>query len=294
MKTGVKVLVTFTILLFFAVVIGLTVYLLGELSIISGDYVSVVPVKGEVTLGGCSSSLLGGSVSCASVPVIKEQLEAADGDDSVKAIVLDVNSGGGGVVASREFMRAVQDTEKPVVAYIGEVGASGAYYGASAADYIISDRNSLTGSIGVIMTLQHYYGLFEKIGVNVTVIKSGNSKDIGSPYRPVTDEEREELQEMLDEIYYDFVTDIASNRNLSLDHVENISTGEVFLGSRALEYGLVDGLGGLDDAVDVAARLGGIEGDPELKEARQEKTLRDLLNEMSSSLGYGLGRSLFN
>ena len=159
-----------------------------------GQKILVIPVKGEITMEGCSGSFLTGVPACARVDTIKRKLEHADESSEIKAVVLDINSGGGGVSASRELMEAIKETKKPVVARIGEVGASGAYYAASAADWVIAYKDSMTGSIGVIMTLQHYYGLYGQLGINTTVIKSGNSKDIGSPYRPMEEEERQELK----------------------------------------------------------------------------------------------------
>jgi len=242
-----------------------------------GQKVAVIPIKGEITAEGCSASLFGSS-ACANAAEIKELLKSADRDNSIRAVVLDINSGGGSVVPSRELAYAVRAMKKPVVACIGESGASGAYYIASAADYIVADRDSMTGSIGVIMTLQHMYGLYDKLGINVTVIKSGRVKDIGSPYREMTDEEKAELTGMVNEIYEDFVSDVAKNRNLSVEYVRNISDGSIYLGRDALKLGLVDSLGNMDDAVQIAARLGGIRGEPAVQKTRSRPfTILDYL-----------------
>lgn len=297
MKTVWKILITFGVIALFMLVAFLVVFLASDFTvpavpIIGSGTVAVIPIKGEITMGGCGGGLLGGSVQCAQVDRIKDMLKEAEDDYSVKAILLDVNSGGGYVVASRELMKAVKECKKPVVAWIGEAGASGAYYVASASDRIVADRDSVTGSIGVIMTVQQYYELFGKVGVNVTVIKSGKSKDIGSPYRPMTLEEEKNLQEMVDGIYYDFVSDVAENRNLPLDFVENISDGRIYLGSKAKELGLVDELGGFDDALNTAGKLGGIEGKPKVKEIVRRRSLSEIFSEVSSSVGYGIGRGL--
>ena len=237
---------------------------------IIGQKVAVIPVKGEITLDGCSVSIFGGG-DCASVTAIKNDLQLADDDPSIKAIVLDINSGGGGAVPSRELERAVKNTKKPIVACIRETGASGAYYIASAADHIVADRDSITGSIGVIMTFQQTYGLYEKLGLNVTVIKSGKVKDIGSPYREMTAEEKDELKRMIDKIYLDFVEDVAANRNLSIEYVMNISDGSLYLGSEAQKLGLVDTLGGIDDAIDIASNMGGVSGKPAVQKSKNEQ-----------------------
>ncbi len=244
-----------------------------------GQKILVIPVKGEITMEGCSGSFLTGVPVCAKVNDIKRKLEYADSSSEIKAVILDINSGGGGVSASRELMEAVRETRKPVVARIGEIGASGAYYAASAADWIIAYQDSMTGSIGVIMTLQHYYGLYSKLGINVTVIKSGDSKDIGSPYRPMEEKEKEELKQLVDEIYQNFVSDVASNRNLSYSYARNLSDGSIYLGSEARDYGLVDQLGDMDDAVDKAKELGGIRGEPDIvKVVERQRTLFDIFN----------------
>ena len=234
---------------------------------IIGQKVAVIPVRGMITLDGCAVSIFGGG-DCASVSAIKEDLRLADEDPTVKAIVLDINSGGGGVVPSRELSRAVKNVNKPVVACIRETGASGAYYVASAADHIVADRDSITGSIGVIMTIQHTYGLYEKLGLNVTVIKSGSVKDIGSPYREMTAGEEKELKDMIDKIYLDFIEDVAENRKLSVEYVRNISDGSLYLGSEAQDLGLVDTLGGMDDAIEIASEMGGISGKPSVQESK--------------------------
>ncbi len=260
----------------------------------AGNKVAVIPIKGDITLEGCGGGLFGSS-QCAQVAVIKKRLREVDEDPMVRAVVLDINSGGGSVVASRELMVAVKSTSKPVVAWIGEVGASGAYYVASGADKIMADRDSLTGSIGVIMTVTHYYGLYQKLGINVTVIKSGEGKDIGSPYREMTEEERAELTEMVDQIHNDFVSDVAGNRNLSFSDVWSISDGSIYLGSEAKKLRLIDELGGFDDAIKLAAELGDIKGKPVVagKEPREEISILDLFTKYMQYVFTEYTRDLF-
>jgi len=291
MKAKWKVLITIGVAVFFILVIVITLALVGNITIISGNNIAIIPIKGEITMGGCGGSIFG-SVQCAQVSKIKGMIEDSNKDNSVRAIILDIDSGGGSVVASRELMRTVKESKKPVVAWIGESGASGAYYVASAADKIIADRDSITGSIGVLMSIQHYYELFGKIGINTTVIKAGDTKDIGSPYRPMTDEEKKELQDILDRIYDDFIIDVANNRNLSINYVRNISKGNIYLGSQAKDLDLIDEVGGFDDAVKTAAELAGIRGKPKLKEVKAKNTVQDLLSGVSSDIGEGIGRSI--
>lgn len=278
-----KVLLLLAVFMCFLVTVALIALFIGGVKMaqlpIVGQKVAIIPVKGEITAEGCSASLFS-SASCANVASIKEMLKAADKDDSIRAIVLDINSGGGSVVPSRELAYAVKDMKKPVVACIRETGASGAYYVASAADHIIADRDSMTGSIGVIMTLQHMYGLYDKLGINVTVIKSGKVKDIGSAYREMTPEEEAELTDMVNTIYEDFVSDVAINRNLSVEYVKSISDGSIYLGKEAMDLGLIDSLGGIDDAVQIAADLGDIQGEPGIqKTASRSLTIWDYLSQ---------------
>jgi len=282
MDTFWKIVVTFGVLgLFVLVVAFVAAFFMSGMDVSgvnlgAGGKVAVVPVYGTITLGGCPGNLLQVQ-SCAQVDNLKKLLREADNDPSVKAIVLDVYSGGGNVVASRELMREVKKTKKPVVAWISEVGASGAYYVASAADEVVADENSLTGSIGVIMFVQHYYELFDDIGINVTVIKAGQTKDIGSPYRPMTDSERENLKGIVDGTYERFVEDVAENREMTIEEVREVANGDIYLGSTAYELGLVDELGGMEEAIDLAARLGGIKGRPEVKKPERKISLSDIL-----------------
>lgn len=241
------------------------------------DSVAVVPLKGEITES--------------SVNELSNMLDNALNDNSVKSIVLDINSPGGGVLPSKEIMYKIRDSEKPIVARIGESGASGAYYAASATDRIIADEDSITGSIGVSMILIQYYELFDKLGVDVKVITSGERKDIGSPYRNMTEEEEERLQEIVDKIYYHFISDIAENRDMEISDVEEIANGDIYLGSEALEKGLVDELGTLGDAITRAAELAGIEGEPNVKYMYKEPTFYDLFVEGSTNVGYGIGKA---
>ncbi|MBD3387505.1 MAG: signal peptide peptidase SppA [Candidatus Altiarchaeales archaeon] len=280
MKTFWKVVVTFAVLGLFVMVVAFSIAALlsgfnvPELG--TGGDVAVIPIHGTITMGSCPGSLLY-MESCAQVDTIKKQLRDADKDPTVKAIVLDVYSGGGNVVASRELMRAVRNTKKPVVAWIGEVGASGAYYAASASDRIVADENSITGSIGVVTFIQHYYELLDEIGVNVTVIKAGKSKDIGSPFRPMTEDEEAEMQRIIDIVYDSFVSDVAENRDMTVEEVESVAQGSIYLGVEAKENGLIDELGGIDHAIAVAGELGGIKGEPGVRKPERKLTWADLL-----------------
>lgn len=184
-------------------------------------------------------------------------------DSNVAAVVIRIDSGGGGVAAAQELMAEViklKNAGKKVVVSMGEVAASGGYYVACAADKIFANPGTLTGSIGVIMEVSNVEGLFQKIGLKTQVVKSGEFKDIGNPTREMTAKEKELLQGMIDDVYEQFVMAISKGRGLAAEEVRKIADGRVFSGKMALDYGLVDVLGDLDDAVMEAERLAGIVG----------------------------------
>lgn len=216
-------------------------------------------------------------------------LESMVEDPGIQAIVLRVDSPGGGAAASQEifeYIRGVQEQGVPLVVSMGSVAASGAYYIACTADTIFANPGTLTGSIGVVMSFTNLEGLFGKIGLDFEVIKSGRFKDTGSWSRQMTDAERALLQETIDDIHAQFVEAVAEGRGMEYDAVAALADGRIFSGRQALEAGLVDRLGTLEDAVEVAARMGGIEGEPRVQEPvrRNRLTLWDLLSGTASNL----------
>lgn len=192
---------------------------------------------------------------------ILDQLDQAEYDDSVKAVVLRVDSPGGTVAASEEIASMVKDYKKPIIVSIGDVGASGAYMVSSQADEIWAMPGSAVGSIGVISEIPNVKGLLDKVGVEFTVITAGKYKDTGSPYRPLTEEEKSLIQGEVDEAYGQFVGIVAEGRDLPRSKVESMATGQTWSGSRAKKLGLIDEIGTYQDALDAAAKAGGIEGD---------------------------------
>lgn len=186
-------------------------------------------------------------------------------DSSVKGFVLWVNSPGGEVAPSqslyRELARAREDGY-PVVAVIGSVGASGAYYAALGADTILAMPGSLVGSIGVLMEFPNVEELLDKVGLRFEVIKSAEHKDLGSPYRELTEEERALLQEVVDDVYGQFVRTIAEERGMSLDSVRAIADGRLMSGRSAVDYGLIDAEGNLVDAIRIAGEMAGLGPEP--------------------------------
>lgn len=200
---------------------------------------------------------------------------------SVKAIVLRIDSPGGGVVPSQEIYDAVKrvrnKNNKMVVASMGTVAASGGYYIAAATDRIIANPGTLTGSIGVIMELANLEGLLKKIGVESLVVKSGQYKDIGSPLRKMSEGDRRILQSVMDDVHRQFIQAVAEGRSLDEAEVQPLADGRIFTGRQAREMKLVDELGDLEDAIRLAADLVGIEGEPKVVEPRKRFSIRELL-----------------
>jgi protease-4 len=201
-------------------------------------------------------------------------------DSSIKAIILRVNSPGGAVAPSQEIYEEVKKAveKKPVVVSMGAVAASGGYYISAPATKILANPGTLTGSIGVIMEIPNLSGLMEKIGVKAEVIKSGKHKDIASAFRGIGKEEREILQGVMDDVHEQFMTAVSEGREMEMEDVRNIADGRVFSGQQALEVGLVDELGNLEDAIDTAAELGGIKGEPKVVSKREKPGILELLD----------------
>lgn len=253
-----------------------------------GDAVGIVRAEGTLVSGKEGDWLLSDSGAVYSESII-EQLQLAAGNPSVKAIVLRVNSPGGGVVASDEIYHALLEIEKPVVASMGELAASGGYYISCGADQIVANPSTLTGSIGVIATSTNLEALLDEIGIEVIVIKSGEMKDALSPYREPTEEELEYWQLIVDEAYEQFLGIVAEGRDLPLEELNAVADGRVYTGQQALELDLVDELGNLPEAIDLAAELGGIEGEPQIIEYGGPPSLMDVLLGALSRLSPSVG-----
>jgi len=215
------------------------------------EKVGVVPLKGIIGLDVEADKIV-------------EQLENFKDNPSVKAIVVRISSPGGSVGPSQEIYDKILEVseEKHVVASLADVAASGGYYVASAADKIVANPGTITGSIGVIAEFPNIAPLLEKIGISQAVIKSGEFKDIGSPTRELTEAEKALMQGLIDNVYGQFVTAVVEGRDMERSTVLRYADGRVFSGEQALSYGFVDDLGGLDAAVRLAGELGGIEGEP--------------------------------
>lgn len=256
--------------LFWVIVIGLGLTILGsllfpDLDLSLEDRVALIRVEGVIL---------------DAQPTVGELKKFGD-SPSVKAIVLRIDSPGGGVVPSQEIYDAVKrvrnKSNKAVVASMGTVAASGGYYIASATDRIMANPGTLTGSIGVIMEMANFEGLLKKIGVEGVVVKSGRFKDIGSPLRKMSDEDRQLLQAVMDDVHQQFIQAVAEGRSLDIAEVQLLADGRIFTGRQAKEAKLVDELGDLDDAIRLAADLAGIEGEPRVVEPRRRFSIRELL-----------------
>ncbi len=210
-----------------------------------------------------------------------EELRRFRDNPNIKAVVLRIDSPGGGVVPSQEIhtevLKARKDGRLKVVASMGNLAASGGYYIAAATDKIVANPGTLTGSIGVIMELANVQGLLEKVGVQSVVIKSGRYKDLASPFRAMSKEDRGLLQNVLDDVHDQFIQAVAAGRALKVEEVRPLADGRIFTGRQARTAKLVDELGDLQDAIKLAARLVGIEGEPRVVEPRKRFSLRDLL-----------------
>ncbi len=210
-----------------------------------------------------------------------DELESYGHDPLVKAIVLRIDSPGGGVAASQEIYNAVKrvraEKQKTVVASMGTVAASGGYYIAVASDRILANPGTLTGSIGVIMQLANFEELMDKIGIKNFVIKSGRYKDAGSPFRMMGENDRKLLQSVLDDVHHQFIEAVAEGRALDVADVEALADGRVLTGQQAKDVLLVDDLGDLNDAVKLAAKMTGIKGPPAVIETTPEFSFRDWL-----------------
>ena len=217
---------------------------------------------------------------------IVRQLDKWSHDGRVKAIVMHIDSPGGGVAASQEIYEKIlkvrKESKKPVVADMASVCASGGYYVACAADRLVANPGTITGSIGVIFEWPVAEKMLDKVGLKFETIKSGKRKDVGSPWREATDLDKTMLQSVVDDTYEQFVDVLVTNRNLSRDDVLAMADGSIFSGKQAQEKGLVDSLGTFDDAVDLAGELAGIGKNPDrIREIpRRRATLFDLIGNL--------------
>ena len=259
-------------------------------SLFSGK-IAVIPVKGSIEAEKSSF------VTELSSGEIAEKVQQAAEDQSISAILLDIDSPGGSIVATKQIVAAVQEAKKSkkVVAWIGDLGASGAYYVAAAGDYIIADADSLTGSIGVISIVANIEELMEKYGVKVRILKEGENKAMGSMFEEMDAEQLEIMQEILSSAFKHFKGDIIKFRGERLDmaEFERLSDGRILSGEQALAAGLIDELGSRQYAIEKTAQLAGIESPTTVDFGKKEASLLDLLGSAGYSFGFGMKQGMF-
>ena len=251
-----------------------------------GDKIAIVEVKGVISQ---SSGII-------------EELQQYVDDKDVKAIILRIDSPGGGVGPSQEIYREVMKIrpKKKVVTSMGSVAASGGYYIASASDLIVANPGTITGSIGVIMQFSNFEELLKKIGIKGVVLKSGEHKDIGSPFREMTPEEKKIMQEVLDNVHQQFIQAVADGRKLDRTKVAEIADGRILTGEQAKNLGLVDQMGNLQDTIEITAKMVGISGKPNVIYPKKRLSIWELLmRDMASAVidvlnekGYDLNSAL--
>lgn len=252
--------------------------------------VALIPIKGIILSE--KGSIFGQAI--ADSPTIVRYIENADKNPKIKAIILEINSPGGSPVATEEIANALKKTNKTKVAWIREIGTSGGYWIASSADTIVASRMSITGSIGVIASYVQFSGLLEDHNVTYERLVAGEYKDLGSPLKQLTMQERKLLQEQIDRLHTYFITTIAENRNLSEEKVRELATGMFYLGQEAKELGLIDIIGGKEEAKEIIEKELNITA--KIVEYKEEKRLIDLLSgifsQQSFFVGKGIGSSL--
>lgn len=267
--------------------LGIVLILIGATIPSLKGCVGVIEVTGTLSTTGGYDTLSSGEY----VELIKEAEKRPD----VKGILLEINSPGGSVVASREIYSTLKSVQKPVVAYIDEEGASGGYFVAVGAPYIMADPASVTGSIGARATFYDLSTLLSNLGINSTVIKSGEMKDIGDYYRPMTDEEKSLLQGLVNEIFEDFKTTVKTaregNPRFSDSNFTQILDARILTGKQAFEIGLVDALGTREDARSYIGKQVGLGPDPSICMIQKK---RSLLTDLFNALGRGVGESFLN
>jgi protease-4 len=237
--------------------------------------IALVEITGVIT----SSHQAGNRA--ASARRVVEQLEKYGEDDSVKAVLVRVDSPGGTVVAAQEIhaaLKRLRSRGKKVVVSMADLAASGGYYIACAADRVYASPGTLTGSIGVIMQFPNVQGLLGKIGVSATTIKSGEFKDLGNSFREMTERDRRLLQGLVDDVYQQFVEAVAAGRSLPPERVRDLADGRIYSGRQAKELGLVDELGDFDAALKATAQLAGIRGKPEVLREKTRPRFWELLD----------------
>ncbi|MCL6478786.1 MAG: signal peptide peptidase SppA [Peptococcaceae bacterium] len=249
-----------------------------------GPAVGIIEINGMIAGDRSATGLFGEGVSGSRT--VMAQLRQASKNPDIKAVVLRMNSPGGTAAASQEIadeVKRLKNTGVKVVASMGDVAASGAYWIAASSDKIVANPGTITGSIGVLIQTTNYQGLLNKLGIGSTTFKSGAYKDMGSPVRPMTEEERQIFQSMVDDTYLQFIDTVARGRNLSPDVVRQLN-GRVLTGRQAVEAGLVDQLGNFYDSISLAGEMAGLGKNPKTVNLTPKRPWWQIFDDMASSL----------
>ena len=282
------VLISLMILMFVSLIfVNIVSLVVGEPLALSGN-VAHIPIKGTISTSSTSSFT---SPSGTKSSTIVKWIQEAEESDNIKAIWLDIDSPGGTPVGTVEIADAVKKAKKPTVAVIHELGNSGAYWVASSADTIFANRLSTVGSIGVRSSYLEFSGLMMDYNVTYERLVAGKFKDITTPYRKMTSEEHELIQEKLDKLHEIFINEVAKNRNLDVKHVQKIATGYVYLGFEAKELGLIDEIGSTVDAKDFLEKE--LNASVEFRKFKEKsgffESIIETFQEASYIVGQGMG-----
>ena len=256
-----KVLIFFAVIFVLIVILSLMITFTHKVQL--GEKVALVRVTGVIL---------------DSTDIIDE-LREYEKNNSIKAVVLRIDSPGGAVAPSQEIYEEILKIKenKKIIVSMGTVAASGGYYIAAPADKIVANAGTLTGSIGVIMEIPNISGLMQKIGVETQVIKSGEHKDIASMFKSLKPEEKQILQNVLDDVHNQFIMAVSEGRKMKFEEIKKLADGRIFTGRMAKELGLVDELGNLQDAIMLAGKLTGIKGEPQVIQKKEKFSFFDIL-----------------
>ncbi|MBT3323984.1 signal peptide peptidase SppA [archaeon] len=272
---------------------GIAYIVVSDNTISSEDTIAVIPINGMITLNGGSTLLQ----SSTSANTIVEKINEASANENVKAIVFEINSPGGTVMGSKKLADAIDNIEKPTVAVITEYGTSGAYWAASQTDYIIADELSIVGSISVLGSYLDFSGLLNDYNITYQRLVTGDYKDLSSPYKELTDDERDLLMLRLDAIHDYFVDDVAEGRSMSREELDELSEGLFYIGLNSIDIGLIDGLGDKDTGIEKAKELSNVTNG-EVTEYTEEESWFDSFMTYSAyssfHIGQGIGSVIIN
>lgn len=254
------------------------------LSPVANNKVGVIYVEGEMV----TDNVPEGMGYASSTSIVKD-LRDAQNDKSIKAIVLRINSPGGTPVAAQEIYSQIEKTRKvkPVVVSMGDMATSAAYYISAPCDRIVANPDSFTGSIGVIWTFQNRSAYYTKEGTEYYVAKSGPYKDVGGDWRGLSESEKSYVNGIINESYERFVLSVAQGRNMSYEDVKKLADGRAYTGAQAKQLGLVDDMGGLYDAIDIAAKMGNVSGSPDVSYLNEPNLYNILFGGQSSNSTMG-------